>query len=479
MNKENLKIINSFNNIANNEILVVGDVMLDTYISGSINRISPEGPLPVFLYDRDHQYPGGAANVAINLQSIGMKVSLFSSIGDDTVGSKLLEKLKNKNIKCYFKKNKKVKTINKIRIIDKKQQLIRIDYEDDFKKYKYDNLYDKIKKIIYKFKVVILSDYKKGVLDYIFIRKIIKLCKLKKIKIIVDPKIDDFSIYENAFAITPNKKEFERVMGKVQNKNDLVLKGKQFLKKYQFSYLIVTLGSEGSFIISKLGNFEFFDALKIQNPEVVGAGDTFISFFSSMVSANADIQIAAKVANIAASISVKQNGTKPVKLADLKNYLCGDCGKIIDFKNLKLELKNYIESKIVFTNGCFDILHPGHIELFKDAKKYGDLLIVALNSDKSIKKIKGPNRPINNQYFRSSILESIKYIDFIIMFDETTPLNLIRGLKPDTIVKGGDYKKKDVVGYQDVKKYGGKVVISKFIENFSSSLLIKKIKKNT
>jgi len=452
--------------------------MLDTYISGNISRISPEGPIPVFLHNEEHEYPGGASNVAMNLKSIGMNVSLFSSIGDDSNGIKLTKILKNKKIKCYFKKIKNIKTINKIRVTEKNQQLLRIDHEDNFNNYKYNNLYEKIEKIIHRFKVIILSDYQKGVLDHIFIKKIIKLCKIKKIKIIVDPKIEDLSIYQNAFAITPNKKEFEKVMGHIKNKKDLVSKGKLFLKKNNYSYLIVTLGAEGVFIISKHSKFYFFDALDIENPDVVGAGDTFISFFAGMVSADTNINLAVNVANIAASISVKQKGTKPIKISDLENYFNSNfIKKIVNIKYLKTHLLNNFNKKIVFTNGCFDILHPGHVELLKEAKKHGDILIVALNSDKSIKKIKGKNRPINNQQFRSSLLESICFVDFIIFFDDMTPINLIKNIKPHVLIKGGDYNKNQIIGYREVINYGGKVIISKLVSNYSSSSIIKKIKK--
>ncbi len=442
------------------KITVIGDVMIDWYLHGESSRISPEAPVPVVNFKESKFQLGGAANVANNLRHLEIEPFLIGAVGKDHFGSLLKEHLKVEKIKFNLLSEKSFQTICKQRLMSSNQQLARIDYEQYFHASKLSNILNTFTKNIAKTDLIIVSDYGKGTVSNA--RKLIQSARKLKKKILVDPKGEDFTKYKGANLITPNKSEFENIMGKVGSKKDLENKAKKMLEHLDLESLIVTLGSEGMYVLTKsnkkiIGNF--INAYPQEVFDVSGAGDTTISALGAALSEANDIFSAAEFANLAASISVSKLGTSTVSKDEVTNLQAS---------------KSNEEQVIVFTNGCFDIIHSGHLDLLKEAKSYGDKLIVGLNSDKSVSKLKGPERPIIGQSERKKILSALKFVDEVIIFNEENPLKLIKKLKPSILVKGADYKKEQDVGGAFVESYGGEIKLVKLTKGKSSSKIINK-----
>ena len=442
------------------KITVIGDVMIDWYLHGESSRISPEAPVPVVNFKESKFQLGGAANVANNLRHLEIEPFLIGAVGKDHFGSLLKEHLKVEKIKFNLLSEKSFQTICKQRLMSSNQQLARIDYEQYFHASKLSNILNTFTKNIAKTDLIIVSDYGKGTVSNA--RKLIQSARKLKKKILVDPKGEDFTKYKGANLITPNKSEFENIMGKVGSKKDLENKAKKMLEHLDLESLIVTLGSEGMYVLTKsnkkiIGNF--INAYPQEVFDVSGAGDTTISALGASLSEANDIFSAAEFANLAASISVSKLGTSTVSKNEVASLVASKGNK---------------EQVIVFTNGCFDIIHSGHLDLLKEARSYGDKLIVGLNSDKSISKLKGPERPIIGQSERKKILSALKFVDEVIIFNEENPLKLIKKLKPSILVKGADYKKEQVVGGAFVESYGGEIKLVKLTKGKSSSKIINK-----
>ena len=443
------------------KITVIGDVMIDWYLHGESSRISPEAPVPVVNFKESKFQLGGAANVANNLKHLEIEPFLIGAVGKDHFGSLLKEHLKVEKIKFNLLSEKSFQTICKQRLMSSNQQLARIDYEQYFHASKLSNILNTFTKNIAKTDLIIVSDYGKGTVSNA--RKLIQSTRKLKKKILIDPKGKDFTKYKGANLITPNKSEFENIMGKLGSKKDLENKAKIMLEHLDLESLIVTLGSEGMYVLTKsnkkiIGNF--INAYPQEVFDVSGAGDTTISALGAALSEANDIFSAAEFANLAASISVSKLGTSTVSKDEVINLEASKSNK---------------EQVIVFTNGCFDIIHSGHLDLLKEAKSYGDKLIVGLNSDKSVRKLKGPERPIIGQSERKKILSALKFVDEVIIFNEENPLKLIKKLKPSIIVKGADYKKEQVVGGAFVESYGGEIKLVKLTKGKSSSKIINKL----
>ena len=442
------------------KITVIGDVMIDWYLHGESSRISPEAPVPVVNFKESKFQLGGAANVANNLKHLEIEPFLIGAVGKDHFGSLLKEHLKVEKIKFNLLSEKSFQTICKQRLMSSNQQLARIDYEQYFHASKLSNILNTFTKNIAKTDLIIVSDYGKGTVSNA--RKLIQSARKLKKKILIDPKGKDFTKYKGANLITPNKSEFENIMGKVGSKKDLENKAKKMLEHLDLESLIVTLGSEGMYVLTKsnkkiIGNF--INAYPQEVFDVSGAGDTTISALGAALSEDNDIFSAAEFANLAASISVSKLGTSTVSKDEVTNLETSKSNK---------------EQVIVFTNGCFDIIHSGHLDLLKEAKSYGDKLIVGLNSDKSVSKLKGPERPIIGQSERKKILSALKFVDEVIIFNEENPLKLIKKLKPSILVKGADYTKEQVVGGAFVESYGGEIKLVKLTKGKSSSKIINK-----
>ena len=443
------------------KITVIGDVMIDWYLHGESSRISPEAPVPVVNFKESKFQLGGAANVANNLKHLEIEPFLIGAVGKDHFGSLLKEHLKVEKIKFNLLSEKSFQTICKQRLMSSNQQLARIDYEQHFHASKLSNILNTFTKNIAKTDLIIVSDYGKGTVSNP--RKLIQSARKLKKKILIDPKGKDFTKYKGANLITPNKSEFENIMGKVGSKKDLENKANKMLKHLDLESLIVTLGSEGMYVLTKsnkkiLG--KFINAYPQEVFDVSGAGDTTISALGAALSEDNDIFSAAEFANLAASISVSKLGTSTVSKDEVTNLEAS---------------KSNEKQVIVFTNGCFDIIHSGHLDLLKEAKSYGDKLIVGLNSDKSVSKLKGPERPIIGQSERKKILSALKFVDEVIIFNEENPLKLIKKLKPSILVKGADYTKEQVVGGAFVESYGGEIKLVKLTKGKSSSKIIKKL----
>jgi D-beta-D-heptose 7-phosphate kinase/D-beta-D-heptose 1-phosphate adenosyltransferase len=443
------------------KITVIGDVMIDWYLHGESSRISPEAPVPVVNFKESKFQLGGAANVANNLKQLEIEPFLIGAVGKDHFGLLLKEHLRAEKIKFNLLSEKSFQTICKQRLMSSNQQLARIDYEQYFHASKLTNTFNTYIKNIAKTDLIIVSDYGKGTVFNA--RKLIQSARKLKKKILIDPKGKDFTKYKGANLITPNKAEFENIMGKVGSKRDLVNKAKKMLEHLNLESLIVTLGSEGMYVLTKSNRKiigDFINAYPQEVFDVSGAGDTTISALGAALSEGNDIFSAAEFANLAASISVSKLGTSTVSKYEVASLEASKGNK---------------EQVIVFTNGCFDIIHSGHLDLLKEARSYGDKLIVGLNSDKSISKLKGPERPIIDQSERKKILSALKFVDEVIIFNEENPLKLIKKLKPSILVKGADYTKEQVIGGEFVESYGGQIKLVKLVKGKSTSNIINKI----
>ena len=461
-------------------ILVIGDLMIDKYLWGECNRVSPEAPVQVINVKKETKVLGGAGNVANNLVSLGSKVDVLSVIGGCEISDELIDLFKKINIRTKYLivQNNRV-TSKKTRIISSHQQVIRYDIEsdEDINKESEKKLTDLCKSIIQNFELVILSDYGKGVITNYVAEEVIKIANSFKIKVIVDPKGSDYSKYTSAYLLTPNKKEASEATGinisdEKSTKDALVCLKESFKLKTS----LITLSEDGIAVFDD--HFKFYPTVAKEVFDVTGAGDTVISALGFALATNQDIDSAVYLANLAAGVVVGKIGSATTTFEELirydsllNNYGCEE--NIKSFEEIKLITKKLKldKKRIVFTNGCFDIVHAGHVKYLENAKKLGDILIVGINSDESVTNIKGESRPINNLADRSCIISSLKFVDYVVPFSSDTPLDLIETIKPNILVKGGDYKGKKVIGEHLVEK----LEIIDFIDGKSTSLIIKKI----
>ncbi|OUU80191.1 MAG: hypothetical protein CBC38_01995 [Gammaproteobacteria bacterium TMED78] len=457
------------------KILVVGDCMLDEYLFGETSRLSPEAPVPVLKVERRDYRPGGAANVALNLANLGVKTTLLSIIGKDDNG-KILSGL-IKKAKINFNPLKlDFPTIHKQRVLSRNHQLIRLDQESEIFGHE-DNFLSIFKNCLKDTDLLIFSDYSKGALKGI--EKMIIEANKKGVDIVVDPKRPKFDSYKGAKVITPNENEFMKAVGEWKDEEEFISKGISLRQKLRLDSLLVTRGEKGMTLFSYNKDPISLKARTREVYDVTGAGDTVVAVVSAGVAAGFSIERSANMANISAGLVVKKIGVASVSTEELEEATNQNKTKeklIYSTKDLLnlVDVSKNLGEKIVMTNGCFDILHPGHIEYLKEAKARGDRLIVAINDDKSVKRIKGENRPVMTLEDRAKMLYALSYVDWIISFSEETPIRIISKILPDILVKGGDYKAEDIVGGDIVLKNGGTVTSLCFIEGHSSSELIKK-----
>lgn len=455
-------------------VLVIGDVMLDRYWFGDTSRISPEAPVPIVKIGGSDNRPGGAGNVALNIASLGAKVTLLGLIGNDEAADTLIDQLAAANVAHDLCRMPDVATIIKLRVISRHQQLLRMDFEEKFNTISKDQLIENFKKHLPHTNLVILSDYSKGTLSDP--QTLIELARAANVPVLVDPKGSDFSIYQHATIITPNYKEFEAIVGHCRNDQEIVAKGQAFLAKYHVEALLVTRGENGMTLIRR-DDSAHLPAYAREVFDVTGAGDTVIAALGSSFAAGADLLHATSLANLAASIVVGKLGAATVSTTELEVALSGKTSYATGIVNEEQLLQAVKQAraqgkKIVFTNGCFDILHAGHVTYLQLAKQQGDFLIVAINTDESIRKNKGENRPINNLEHRLTVLAGLSAVDWVVPFPDKTPERLLKMLQPDLLVKGGDYTLDQVVGAEIVRAYGGEVrIMSHNITTSSSSIL--------
>ena len=481
--KDNLinVVTNNFN-AKNKWCLVVGDIMLDQYIFGNVDRISPEAPVPILKKTSQIERIGGAGNVALNLQGLGIKPILVGEISNDISGKKLTTLFKEKLISTKFLIKTKRPTTTKTRIMSGQQQVVRIDDEEP--SLGISNI--ELKKILTLLKknpsVVVISDYEKGLLTKPILHKIIQTATRKKIPVLVDPKGKDLEKYRGATAITPNKKE-AFLLSNIHNKDEELLEYslKKIVKKYEFEFIAMTMGDFGIKYVNSNKAINYPTSSSRQVFDVSGAGDTVISTLAASIVAGVSVDASFKLANISAGIVVGKIGTMPIKntelLEELQSQKQGQENKII-LKSVLLNKTNALKNKnkkIGFTNGCFDILHAGHVTYLEKAREKVDYLIVGINTDNSVKKIKGPKRPIIHETDRARILCGLESVDAVILFNESTPIKLIKLIKPDILMKGDDYSKKNVVGAIEIQEWNGKVILIPVVKGKSTTKIINKL----
>ncbi len=467
-------------------VVVFGDLMLDEYIWGDVSRISPEAPVPVVKVEKTIYRLGGAGNVAANLAGLGCQVALIGTVGSDRYGEIVKQCVAEIAIDDRLLTIDELTTIRKTRVMGVGQQLVRIDRENPEKMVDnhLENLWHHFKNAIGNTDVVILSDYGKGCLHPKWIKSCIDLCRSKAIPVFADTKANDWLPYRGATCITPNERELDdiyRHLTGAAESDSLENMGAKVCTTIELDWLLVTRGKDGMSLFEPNQPVLPMPSQAKEVYDVSGAGDTVIAVLAASYAAGSSMPTAMALANTAAEVAVGKTGTHAISLDEIhhavsvatkgpRHKICPlDQGleKVIRWRNEK--------RTIVFTNGCFDLLHTGHIHLLQSAAKEGDRLIVGLNTDASIRKLKGPSRPVLGEQDRAAILAALGCVDMVILFAQETPINLIETIRPDVIAKGADYSKKEVVGADLVEDWGGKVVLISLEKGKSTSILIESI----
>ncbi|HAB73835.1 MULTISPECIES: bifunctional D-glycero-beta-D-manno-heptose-7-phosphate kinase/D-glycero-beta-D-manno-heptose 1-phosphate adenylyltransferase HldE [Pantoea] len=460
-------------------VLVVGDVMLDRYWYGPTSRISPEAPVPVVKVDAIEERPGGAANVAMNIAALGAASQLIGLTGEDDAARVLSETLKNVNVRCDFVAVKTHPTITKLRVLSRNQQLLRLDFEEGFEQVDPEPIHQRLRQSLATAGALVLSDYAKGALASV--QTMIRLAREANVPVLIDPKGTDFERYRGATLLTPNLSEFEAVVGKCKNEEEIVSRGMQLVADYELSALLVTRSENGMTLLQP-GKAPLHLPTQAQEVfDVTGAGDTVIGVLAATLAAGDSLEDACFMANAAAGVVVGKLGTSTVSPVELENAIHARPEEGFGIMN-EAQLKIAVEQarkrgeKVVMTNGVFDILHAGHVSYLANARKLGDRLIVAVNSDASTKRLKGSSRPVNPLVNRMIVLGALEAVDWVVAFEEDTPQRLIASVLPDLLVKGGDYKPEDIAGSKEVWASGGDVRVLNFEDGISTTNIIKTIR---
>lgn len=458
--------------------LVAGDAMLDEYWFGDTTRISPEAPVLVVHTRSSEQRPGGAANVALNLAALGTQTVLTAVVGADERGEQLARLVEQGGARCALVRSPELPTIHKLRVLARSQQLIRLDAEQTLDSAGGD-LAARFAELVASADVVVLSDYAKGTLSRV--SELIAACRAARVPVLVDPKGTDFARYRGAYAITPNRGEFEAVVGRCATEAELLDRGDKLRRDLDLDAILVTRGEQGMTL--------FTDDEPLTLPtqarkvfDVTGAGDTVIALFAAGVAAGLETSSAAALANLGAGIVVGKIGVATVSRSELQHALHAQGSGSRGFVELPELVALVAEAKgrgerVVLTNGCFDILHAGHVSYLEEAKAYGDRLIVAVNDDDSVRRLKGPARPITPLADRMAVLAGLAAVDWVVPFAEDTPAELIAEVLPDVLVKGGDYRAEQIAGGEAVLKNGGEVRVLGFKPGRSTTALIEAIRK--
>lgn len=479
-----------FSKLSEAKILVVGDVMLDRYWQGDSSRISPEAPVPVVKIGELDDKVGGAANVAKNIAHLDGQVSLLGIIGDDENADRLEQLLLDGRIKSALIRQNQQPTITKLRVISRQQQVVRLDFEETFSEQQATLLKEAFIQELPNYDFIVFSDYNKGSLLYV--TEMIALARLAGKTVLVDPKAKDLSVYSGANIITPNKNEFVLAGGNVNNETDIVNSAHAIMSDCNIESILLTRSEQGMSAITKDSKVDM-PAQVLEVSDVTGAGDTVIATLAMMTALGLNLADAAKVANLAAGIVVAKLGAATVSPEELYRAVNKHifASKQAHYQTPFEEVLRHIEfarqsgEKIVFTNGCFDILHAGHVHYLEQAKALGDRLVVGLNNDASISRLKGADRPINPLKERATVITGLASVDWVIPFGEQngndhddTPYDLIAAIKPDVLVKGGDYTIEQIVGADLVQENGGQVAVIEFVDGCSTTKIINKIQKH-
>lgn len=460
------------------KVLVLGDVMLDRYWSGSTSRVSPEAPVPVVLHGKEQDCLGGAGNVAANIAALGGAVGLMGAVGADRAADELEAFLAEQGVHAHLQRVKGFPTTVKLRVLSRNQQLLRVDFEDTAMPVPHDAMLESFKQVLPDYNLVVLSDYAKGVLANP--QPYIEAARAAGKAVLVDPKGSDFDKYRGATLLTPNRSEFEMVVGPASGDDLLVEKARALMAKAGFEMMLVTRSEEGMSLVQPDESPFHIPTHAQEVFDVTGAGDTVIGTLAAGMSANVPIKDAVRFANLAASVAVAKIGAVQVTPAQLRraaHKTWGSPNGVVSKSDLleKIEDARAHGERVVFTNGCFDLLHPGHVAYLEQAKSLGDRLVVAVNTSESVSRLKGPSRPINDTKQRMAVLAGLASVDWVVPFGEDTPAELVADVLPDVLVKGGDYKPEEIVGADTVIANGGSVEVLQFLDGYSTTSMINRI----
>jgi D-beta-D-heptose 7-phosphate kinase/D-beta-D-heptose 1-phosphate adenosyltransferase len=467
------------------KVLVVGDVMLDRYLFGDVDRVSPEAPVPVLRHARREDRPGGAANVAMNLAGLGCQAVLAGFWGDDAERRVLAGLLEAKNVDAVGMVTAAPGTISKTRIVGRRQQLLRLDIEGPEKPGAEDHrrLMEAVLALAEKVHAIILSDYAKGALSRELCEAVIRRARTLGVPVLADPKTPDLSKYSGATMVCPNLSELSAATGVPASEMDVMLRaGEAQRREHELQYLCVTMSERGIRVLRE-GGEHHSPARAREVYDVSGAGDTVIATITASLAGGLSVETAIDLANLAAGIVVGKVGTAPVEAHELVALLTPSTRlrfdeKILDIERLTARVAEWRAGgeTIVFTNGCFDLLHVGHVTLLEDCRRFGSKVVLGLNSDASVQRLKGPARPVVGERDRARVMAALAAVDAVSVFEDDTPMELIRAVKPDVLVKGGDYSVQTVVGHEEVLAAGGRVEIVPTVEGFSTTQIVERLK---
>lgn len=460
-------------------VLVAGDVMLDRYWDGDTSRISPEAPVPVVRVDTVRDRPGGAANVALNLASLGARATVLGVTGDDEAADTLDAALVGAGIERELIRLRGLKTITKLRVMSQHQQLIRLDFENDAGAHDLNAFVDVYERRLQSSSVVVLSDYGKGTLKRM--ARLIELGRRAGKPVFVDPKGSDFGIYRGATLMKPNRAEFEAVAGRCTTEAELVRRGEGMRAELELEALLITRGVEGMTLLQRGTEPRHFATRAREVFDVTGAGDTVVAVLAAASGAGCDLAEATALANLSAGIVVRKLGTASVTVPELRRavFEAEELGHGVVEQE---ELESLVSSarrggqRVVMTNGCFDIVHAGHVGFLECARKLGDRLVVAVNDDASVRRLKGIQRPVHSLEQRMEVLAGLGAVDWVVPFPDDTPERLICEIRPDILVKGGDYVPENIAGADCVRAAGGEVRVLPYIEGYSTTGTIERIR---
>lgn len=474
------------NAISGRTVLCIGDLMLDEFVYGEVSRISPEAPAPVIAVQRSESNIGGAGNVARNVAALGAHCIFVGLVGDDDTGKSLKSALASEpRIEPVLVSDPNRPTTRKVRFVSEhfSTHMLRADWEQAAPASKEieQKLIDCILPLLPRTDIVLLSDYAKGVLTPRVIRSVIDAARERGTRVIVDPKNLNFEIYRGATLLTPNRKEFaEATRSRAENEAEISAAAQQAMQIANCEALLVTQSEHGMTLVPRKGTPIHVPAHQVKVRDVSGAGDTVAAVIAVLLAAGADWETALRSANAAAAVAVSKKGTATVSLAELRRRILPEASLAAEEKivpaggDVETRVRAWREEglRVGFTNGCFDILHPGHVRVITEARANCDRLIVGLNSDASVRRLKGEGRPVQNERARAEVLAALEAVDLVAIFEDDTPLELIARIKPTVLVKGGDYTREQVVGHEIVEANGGEVVLVNILPGFSTTSLV-------
>ena len=472
-------------------VALVGDLMADQYLYGNADRLSPEAPVPVLRYEREETRLGGAGNVAASLAALGASVCVVGLLGNDPPGEELVRQFRELGIEASsIIRTPDRPTVTKMRLVGyaqhkNPQQLLRLDQEDctPVAAPLAAQVLAKLESALASADMLAVEDYNKGLLTPEVLRRVIELARSRNVPVIIDPaNLPDYSRYAGATALKMNRVEAERATRRgVRGPDDYQPAAEALLDSLDLEAVVITLDRQGSYLASRAGERRWLQTRERQVADGTGAGDVMLATIAAARAAGAAWAEAVALANVAGGLEVEKFGVVPIHPDEIVRDLLAEAhehlGKQRTIEDLLPELEQHRASgkRIVFTNGCFDLIHLGHVKYFQFAKRQGDLLVVGVNTDTSIRRLKGPKRPIISEQDRVSVLEELESIDYLVRFDEDTPLGLIEQIRPDVLVKGADYAKEQVVGWEVVESYGGRIALAPLVDGRSTSAVIQRI----